>query len=391
MRVVVAPDKFKGSLTGAEAAAAIAAGVREIFADAEIVTLPVADGGEGTVAAAVAAGFEEHTTTVAGPTGVDHQAVFALRGATAVVELAAASGLDALPAGPDPMGATSRGTGDAIRAALDAGARTIVLGVGGSASTDGGAGMLVGLGARLLDASGTVLPDGGAALVRLACVDLSGLDPRIVTTSFTLAADVDNPLLGDRGAAAVFGPQKGADEAQVVELDAALARFVEVLDRVAGTDCAGLAGQPGAGAAGGVGFAALALLGARRRSGFQVVAELIGLHAAIAGADAVVTGEGSLDEQTLGGKAPAGVAAAAAQAGIPAHAVCGRSLLDEDASAAAGFASVLALTDLEPDPAVCMREAAALARDAGRTIAQRLAENVGATIGTSTRTKELTS
>ncbi|MCO1337654.1 glycerate kinase [Kocuria polaris] len=391
MRVVVAPDKFKGSLTGAEAAEAIAAGVREVFADAEIVTLPVADGGEGTVAAAVAAGFEQHTTTVAGPTGADHQAAFALRGPTAVVELAAASGLDALPAGPDPMGATSRGTGDAIRAALDARARTIVLGVGGSASTDGGAGMLVGLGARLLDASGRVLPDGGAALARLACVDLSGLDPRIVTTSFTLAADVDNPLLGDRGAAAVFGPQKGADDAQVAELDAALARFVEVLDRVAGPDCAGLAGQPGAGAAGGVGFAALALLGARRRSGFQVVAELVGLDAAIAGADAIVTGEGSLDEQTLGGKAPAGVAAAAAQAGIPAFAVCGRSLLGDDARAAAGFASVVALTDLEPDPAVCMREAAALARNAGRVIAQHLAENVGATIGTSTRTKELTS
>ncbi|GHD12469.1 glycerate kinase [Zhihengliuella salsuginis] len=393
MKVVVAPDKFKGSLTGAQAADAIAAGVRDVLADAEIVEVPVADGGEGTVAAAVAAGFELRTAAVAGPTGADHQAAFALRGSTAVVELASASGLDALPGGPDPLGATSRGTGDAIRAALDAGAREIVLGLGGSASTDGGAGLLVGLGARLLDESGAGLPDGGASLARLACVDLSGLDPRLVTTRFTLAADVDNPLLGVRGAAAVFGPQKGATPAQVSQLDAALARFVEVLDRVAGADCSGLAGQPGAGAAGGVGFAALALLGARRRSGFQVVAELVGLDAALAGADAAITGEGSLDEQTLGGKTPAGVAAAATDAGVPAHAVCGRSLLDDGARAAAGFASVVALTDYEPDPAVCMRDAAGLARRAGREIAQHLAERPaggGGTIGSPRRAKELT-
>lgn len=346
MKVVVAPDKFKGSATAAEVSFHLAAGLREAGADP--VCAPVADGGEGTVDAAVAAGFRWVTATVAGPTGAPVRAALALRDGTAVVELAAASGLAQLPDGPDPLGATSRGTGELVRAALDAGATTVVLGVGGSAGTDGGAGMLAALGARLLDADGRAVPDGGGALARVHRVDLTGLDPRLRSTDVVLASDVDNPLLGPSGATAVYGPQKGATPAQVALLDAALAHWADVLDARA------TARGAGAGAAGGVGFAALAVLGARRRPGVQVVLDLVGFAALLAGAALVVTGEGALDEQTLHGKAPAGVAAAARAAGVPVEAVCGRTTLTPERAAQAGFRAVHALVDLAPEQQ-CLR------------------------------------
>ncbi|WP_369045366.1 glycerate kinase [Sinomonas sp. P10A9] len=389
MKIVLAPDKFKGSLTAAEVAEALAAGLAEALPGAELVLVPVADGGEGTVNAALGAGFAPRQAAVAGPTGQTLIAEFAVSSGpeplagdgpgTAVIEMAAASGLDVLPGGVlDPLGATSLGTGQLIRAALDAGCSEIVLGVGGSACTDGGAGMLAGLGARFTDDAGRDLPLGGAALARIAAADLSGLDARLAgaggSARLTLAADVGNPLLGPRGAAAVFGPQKGASPSDVPELDAALARFAGVLGAAIGPAAAVAKDLPGAGAAGGVGYAALAL-GAARRKGIDVVVEFTGLRGKLIGADLVITGEGSLDAQSLSGKAPVGVAAEAAALGIPVVAVCGRSQLDPASRARAGFRSVHALTDIESDVATCMTEAARLLRRIGRDLAASIVEN----------------
>ncbi|WP_426186921.1 allantoinase AllB [Microbacterium sp. TWP3-1-2b2] len=362
MRLVIAPDKFKGSLTAPEAAERIASGARRADPGIEVVTVPVADGGEGTLDAVLAAGFASRTALVAGPTGAQIEAEFAVRGDEAVVEMARASGLDLLPGGrKDALGATSLGTGQLIRAALDAGCRRIVLGIGGSACTDGGAGLLQGLGARLLDDHGDQLPPGGAALVRLAAVDLSALDPRLCDTEIILASDVDNPLTGPSGAAEVFGPQKGATADDVAALEAGLIRLVEVLDAAGGfvVPAAEAASRAGAGAAGGVGFAAIAL-GATRRAGVDVVLETTGLAGLLQGADAVITGEGSLDEQSLMGKTPVGVARAAAAAGLPVYAVCGRTTLSAEAIADAGFAGARALSELEPDPQRSMAEAGPL-------------------------------
>ena len=344
--VLVAPDKFKGTLTAAEVAEHMAAGLRSAHPELAIVTAPVADGGDGTVDAAVAAGFRRIGATVTGPIEAPVEAAFAMRDGTAVVELAAASGLALLGGQRAPLDATSRGTGELIRAALDAGASEIVLGVGGSASTDGGAGMLQSLGARLSDADGNELSAGGAALRNLARVDLSGLDPRLRTARVTLAGDVDNPLLGPQGAAAVYGPQKGANAQDVELLDAALTRWATLIDL-------GAAQQPGAGAAGGVGYAALAVLHAVRRPGIDVVLDLIGFEALLADAALVITGEGALDEQTLHGKAPMGVAAAARRRGVQVAAVCGVCTLSANQLAAAGIGAVYALTDIEPDVARC--------------------------------------
>ena len=388
MRIVVAPDKFKGSLTAPAVAFHVAAGLRSAIPDVEVVSVPVADGGEGTLDAAVAAGYELRTAEVAGPTGEPVAAAFAVRGRHAVIEMARASGLDLLPGGvPDALGATSLGTGQLVRAALDAGCREIVLGIGGSASTDGGAGLLQGLGVRFADAAGAELPLGGAALARLSTVDLSGLDPRLDEADIVLASDVDNPLLGSDGAAAVFGPQKGATVAQVWILDDALTRFALELARASAdvgrpgrVDDAALA--PGSGAAGGVGFAAIAVLGAHRRPGIDVVLEFAGLAEALQGADAVITGEGSLDEQSLGGKTPVGVARAAATAGLPAYAVCGRTTLSAADLASAGFSGVRSLAELEPDSARSIAMAAPLlervAASLGAQIAADLAAGVAA-------------
>ncbi|MFE7130495.1 glycerate kinase [Streptomyces sp. NPDC057638] len=364
--VLVAADKFKGSLTAAQVAERVTAGLRRAVPGLAVESLPVADGGDGTVAAAVAAGFTRREARVTGPLGTPVTAAYALRGGTAVVEMAEASGLQRLPGvGPErfaPLTATSRGTGELLRAALDAGARTIVLGVGGSATTDGGAGMLSALGARLLDASGAGLPPGGAALGALATVDLSGLDPRLTTAELILASDVANPLTGPDGAAAVYGPQKGATADDITLLDAALAHYASVLGPERAAD-------RGAGAAGGVGYAALAVLGARARPGIEVVLDVLGFAAALERATLVITGEGSLDTQTLQGKAPAGVAAAARARGREVVAVCGRLALTPAELAGVGIARAYALLDLEPDPERCLRDAGPLLE----RLAERLA------------------
>lgn len=369
-RVIVAADKFKGSLAAAQVAAAVAGGLRRrTGADLEVVDVPVADGGDGTLQAVVAAGYSLHPVVASGPTGRPVETAYAALGSTAVVELAAVCGLAQLPDGhPEPLLASSYGLGQVIAAALDEGFAHLVVGIGGSASTDGGAGMLTALGATVLDAAGEPVGPGGAALAGAASLDLSGLDPRIAAVDVTLACDVDNPLVGPHGAAAVYGPQKGATADDIATLDAALRRWAQVVAAATGRD---RSADPGAGAAGGVGLGALAVLGATMRPGIDLVLDLLGFEQLLDGARLVVTGEGSLDEQTLHGKVVTGVAGRAAGAGVPTVAIAGRVLLADERLAAAGIAKAYALSDLEPDPVVSMRDAGPLVE----RVAERIADD----------------
>ncbi|MFD3531696.1 glycerate kinase [Streptomyces sp. NPDC058664] len=368
--VLVAADKFKGSLTAVQVAERVTAGLRRVVPELTVETLPVADGGDGTVAAAVAAGFDRREVQVTGPLGEPVTAAFALRDTTAVVEMAEASGLQLLPPGVfAPLTATTYGSGELLRAALDAGATTIVFGVGGSATTDGGAGMLAALGARFLDASGAPVGPGGAPLADLATADLTGLDPRFASVDLILASDVDNPLTGPKGAPAVYGPQKGATPDDVRTLDAALAHFATVLEKAVGPKAAEAAVAPGAGGAGGIGYGAL-ILGASFRPGIELMLEVLGFAPALERATLVITGEGSLDEQTLHGKAPAGVAAAARAAGKEVVAVCGRLALPPEALGTAGIRRAYPLTALESDPAKSMANAGPLLEDVAASIAR---------------------
>ncbi|MFJ7069848.1 glycerate kinase [Streptomyces sp. NPDC101115] len=369
-RVLVAADKFKGSLTAVQVAERVTAGLRRVVPELEVETLPVADGGDGTVAAAVAAGFERREVTVTGPVGEPVTAAFALRGTTAVVEMAEASGLQLLPAGVfAPLTATTYGSGELLRAALDAGATSIVFGVGGSATTDGGAGMLAALGARFLDADGEPVGPGGGALAGLASADLSDVDPRFADVDLVLASDVDNPLTGPKGCAAVYGPQKGASPQDVETLDAALAHYAQVLEKAIGPKAAELAASPGAGGAGGIGYGAL-LIGASFRPGIELMLDVLGFAPALERATLVITGEGSLDEQTLHGKAPAGVAAAARAAGKDVVAVCGRLALAPETLGAAGIRRAYPLSALEPDPAKSIPNAGPLLEQVASDIAR---------------------
>ncbi|MGW7337825.1 glycerate kinase [Streptomyces sp. NPDC054808] len=371
-RVLVAADKFKGSLTAVEVAERVTAGLRRVVPDVRVEALPVADGGDGTVAAAVAAGFERREVRVAGPLGDEVTAAYALREGTAVVEMAEASGLQRLPEGVlAPLTSSTYGSGEVLRAALDVGARTIVFGVGGSATTDGGAGMLAALGARFLDGDGEPVAPGGGGLAALASADLSGLDPRLSDVELVLASDVDNPLTGPKGAPAVYGPQKGASPDDVTALDAALAHFAKVLEQTEGVGAraAEYAASPGAGAAGGIGFGAM-LLGARFRPGIEVMLDVLGFAPALERADLVITGEGSLDEQTLHGKAPAGVAAAARAAGKEVVAVCGRLALPAETLGRAGIRRAYPLTDVEPDVAKCIADAGPILERVAESIAR---------------------
>lgn len=366
--VLLAPDKFKGSLSAAGVADALALGIGDVAPEWTCVRAPIADGGDGTVDAAVAAGWDRVPVETTGPTGAPVSTAYARGGPTAVVELASAVGLELLPDGaPDPLGATTFGLGTVIRHALEHGARFIVLGVGGSASTDGGAGMLQALGARITDRAGAEVRPGGTALLQAAHLDLSGLIPQARDARFTLACDVDNPLLGPHGAAAVYGPQKGASPAQVTLLDGALRTWADLVDAATGTDAREI---PGAGAAGGTGFGAMAVLGATARPGVDIVLELADFGCKVRDADLVITGEGSLDAQSLHGKAPVGVAAAAGAAGVPVIAVAGRSALTADQLRDAGFREARSLSALEPDPATSIANAAELLREVGRSIAR---------------------
>jgi glycerate kinase len=375
-KVLIAPDKFKGSLTAPEVAAHVAAGLFAGGFAGEVVSVPVADGGDGTVAAALAAGFHRAELEVHGPTGGKVTAAYALRGDTAVIEAAQACGLTLLPAGLQaPLSASSRGVGELILAAVAAGASRIVLGVGGVATTDGGAGLLQALGARLADEAGREPPPGGGGLGRLAALDLTALAD-LSQQEFLLASDVDNPLLGPTGAAAIYAPQKGASPGEVELLEAGLRRWADIAESAAGRPGGPAVRQaPGAGAAGGIGFAALLFLGARMRPGIELLLELSSFGSLLDGARLVITGEGSLDAQTLHGKAPVGVARAAAahDPAVPVVAVAGRCSLTAGELRRAGIARGYALTELEADLARCIAEAGPLLeRLAGRIAADWL-------------------
>jgi glycerate kinase len=328
MRVLVAPDKFRGTLTAPQAAHAIETGWLRTRPGDRVVILPMADGGEGTLDALVAAlDGRVETARVHGPLGDPVDASFgsvrAEEGLTAVVEMARASGLHLVSeARRDPMRASTHGTGEVIVAALERRPMRIIVGIGGSATNDGGAGMAQPLGVRLFDAEDQPIPPGGAGLLRLARIDASATHPAIRTVTFIVASDVDNPLTGPRGASWVFGPQKGASPEDVVVLDRALAHLAAIVARDLGVD---LRDAPGAGAAGGLGFGLMAFCGAKLRSGVEVVMDAVGFDRHLANADLVITGEGKLDEQSLHGKVPDGVLRAAKERGVRAAVLCGRA------------------------------------------------------------------
>ena len=366
-RLLLAPDKFKGSLTAAEVVAALSRGITATAPDAEITACPIADGGDGTVDAALAAGATAQPATVTGPTGEPRETVWALEGTTAVLELADAVGLKALPGEElSPREASSRGLGELILAAVRAGAREIVVGLGGSASTDAGAGLLQALGARLLTADGEDIASGLAGLEALASVDLAPALAALEGASLTAANDVANPLLGADGAAAVYGPQKGLGPEAVTAADRTLAAAAALLDPSGAT-----ARAEGAGAAGGVGYALL-LLGATQRSGADVVLELAGFDARLAAADLVVTGEGKLDVQTLQGKGPAEVARRAAAAGLPVLAVAGAVTLDQQELASAGIDEAFDLVSRAADVPDAIARGEALLEEVGREMGRAL-------------------
>ena len=345
-KVVVAPNAFKGTLTATEAAAAIARGVREVFPDAEVVEVPVADGGDGTVEALVSASHGEYLTAgVEGPLGDPVSAKYGVieSGRTAVVELAAASGLTLLsPSRRDPRKTSTYGFGQLLEAARRSGAVTIIAGIGGSATNDGGAGMAQAIGYRLLDGTGRDLPRGGAALSRLERIDATGFDRQWEAVRVKVACDVTNPLTGPLGASAVYGPQKGADATAVRELDAALARLAEVIERDLGKRVADI---PGAGAAGGAGAGMVAFLDAVLLPGAPLVVEAAGLDAKLRGANLVITGEGRVDEQTAYGKAPGEVARRAQAVGVPVLLLAGGKGPGWEALNKLGVTSVVTLTD----------------------------------------------
>lgn len=361
MKFVIAPNAFKGTLTASQAAAAIARGVREVFPDAEVIEIPVADGGDGTVEALVSARKGDYrSANVDGPLGDPVQARFGLidSGHTAVVELATASGLALIPAQRDPRGASTYGFGQLLDAARREGVSEIIAGIGGSATNDGGAGMAQALGYRLLDADGHDLARGGAALARLDRIEATGLDPGWASVRVRVASDVTNPLTGALGASAVYGPQKGASPADVKELDAALARLAAVIERDLGKSVRDL---PGAGAAGGTGAGLVAFLSAALEPGAPLVVGATGFDEHLPGTDVVFTGEGRADEQTAYGKAPGEVAKRAAAAGIPVVLLAGSKGPGWEALHGLGVSAVVTMTDGFHDPEGSLSRAAVVA------------------------------
>lgn len=329
MKIVIAPDSFKESLSAMQVAEAIEQGFREIYPNAEYIKLPMADGGEGTVESMVAATHGQIIpVTVTGPLGLPVEAFFGITGdgETAIIEMAAASGLHLVPPEKrNPLLTGTFGTGELILAALDRGARKIIIGIGGSATNDGGAGMMQALGVRLRDEQGNELCAGGAALAGLSEIDVSQLDARLAQCDILVACDVDNPLCGERGASAVFGPQKGATPEQVTQLDTALRHYGEQLEHISGKPVITVAG---AGAAGGMGASLFGLLHARLQPGVEIVTDALRLADAVQGADLVITGEGRIDSQTIYGKTPIGVARVAKRFQVPVIALAGGMTTD---------------------------------------------------------------
>ncbi|SNY76507.1 glycerate 2-kinase [Enterobacter sp. CC120223-11] len=329
MKIVIAPDSYKESLSASDVAKAIEKGFRQIFPDAQYVNVPVADGGEGTVEAMIAAtqGVAK-TARVTGPLGNRVDAVWGLSGdgATAFIEMAAASGLALVPhAERNPLLTTSRGTGELILQALDQGAKNIIIGIGGSATNDGGAGMVQALGVRLMDANGKEIAPGGAGLISLNNIDVSGLDPRLSACQLRVACDVTNPLTGELGASRVFGPQKGATEEMIVELDRYLTHYAAIIKKSLHIDVLEV---PGSGAAGGMGAALMAFLGAELGSGIEIVTQALNLEEQIHDCTLVITGEGRIDSQSIHGKVPVGVAKVAKKYHKPVIGIAGSLTAD---------------------------------------------------------------
>ncbi len=372
---MIAPDKFKGSLSAADAACAIERGVRAVWPERDIVRLPMADGGEGTVDAFLASGWERIACRVRGPHGEPIVAAFAFSREPeprAVVEMAAASGLALLTHDRyDPARTTTFGTGELVREALGRGARTVIVGLGGSATCDGGAGFLAALGVRFFDDEGRALEPGGAALERLARIDVRELDPRVRGVRFVGAVDVDAPLLGAQGASLLFARQKGASSAEVALLERALARFAAVVSASLGVD---VRSDAGSGAAGGLGFALRAFLDARLERGVDLVADARDLSGYLAGASWCFTGEGSLDEQTLAGKTVLGVAARARAAGARTVAFAGRV----DAPAADALAALGIVVVPIADPPLELGESIARGAELLERAAERIARELDA-------------
>lgn len=344
MKVVIAPDSFKGSLTAGEVSENIAKGIKRVFEAAETICVPMADGGEGTVCSLVlCTDGEIIRTRVSGPLMKEVEAFYGILGdgATAIIEMAAASGLPLLREEErDPMKTTTYGTGELIRHALDKGCRRIIIGIGGSATNDGGAGMIKALGARLLDADGNEVEDGGGGLGKLQRLDLSNLDRRLKECTIVAACDVDNPLTGPRGASHVFGPQKGADNKMVEMLDINLEHYAEIVLEHTGIS---IKDRPGAGAAGGLGGGLVAFLGAELRRGVDIVIEAARLEEKLAGADLVITGEGRIDYQTQFGKTPFGVAQTAKKHGIPVVAIVGSVGYNAEVLYDMGFSGIFSI------------------------------------------------
>lgn len=372
MRIVVAPDKFKGSLTARAAGDAIARGLARAFLGAKIDVVPVADGGDGTADVLVhALGGKLVTAEVMGPDGVTVSATYgSLPEARAVIELASASGLALIAPGKnDPLTATTYGTGQLIADAIDAGAKKIILAIGGSATNDGGSGALAALGARFTDAAGKPLAPGGAALADLAGIDTDPLAARLRGISIDIASDVANPLCGPDGASAIYGPQKGASPQEVQRLDAALAHYADIVERSIGTRVRDV---PGAGAAGGVGFGFMALAGARLRPGADLIFEALAFDHRLEGADLVVTGEGRIDRQTLAGKAPYAVAQAGRRRGIPVVAVAGSLGCTSDVLEEIGLSSAVCILNEPMTIAEATLRAAPLTEDAAERLGRAM-------------------
>lgn len=359
MKIVIAPDSYKESLTAMGVAQAIEAGFRQVFPQAEYIKLPMADGGEGTVQSLVdATGGRIITHPVTGPLGQKVEGFYGLLGdgKTAIIEMAAASGLHLVePDKRNPLKTTTFGTGELIKAVLDKGVEHIIIGIGGSATNDGGLGMAQALGIRMLDLQGQELDYGGGELASLANIDLTDLDPRLSQVRLEVACDVDNPLCGPKGASHVFGPQKGATPEMVAKLDSNLAHYAELMKAQLNRD---VINMPGAGAAGGLGAALVGLLGAELRPGIDIVMDAVNLDQVIADADLVITGEGRIDSQTIHGKTPIGVARTAKKYDLPVIGIAGCLASDCDVVHQHGIDAVFAVVNAAVDLPTALAEAA---------------------------------
>lgn len=366
MKIVIAPDSFKGSATSQEIAQWIESGIHSVIPECETVIVPIGDGGEGSLNAVTQAGFKLISLDVIGPSGNSVRASFGMRADVAFVELAEASGLAQLKEKiRTPLTATSFGTGQLIKAALEHGAKKIIIAVGGSACTDAGAGALQALGARLTNNEGEEIPLGGAALLDCTTIDLQNLDPRISTVEFILASDVTNPLTGPTGAARIYAPQKGATPTEVTLLVKALEHFAHVVGGAHST-------TQGAGSAGGFGFMALSFLGARFQSGIDTVLELVEFESQLSGADLVITGEGKFDAQSLNGKAPIGILNFATRYGVPVAIICGQSALNSSAKITSQFQSIHTLISVEPNKKKCIANPRPIVEKISSSIAKSL-------------------